>query len=191
MSFSLLLTTPLIILCTLHNSIAFFFFFLRNDVQKFIQHSSYENIMNSQHHTDTFWFTFYSFQIIPVCFLNCCYIPSWCPQTAICSDSKILFHPTSWAFAIFKFQLKFLIHSVELSETVLQLLVPWTICCYPELCNLTWNNVIYNTKFIAWYLRSLWHFTFKTPPLWKLTIQVLFLFLAARQKSNPGIPWQF
>lgn len=107
--------------------------FLRKNAQKLIPHSSCEGIMNSQYQSDIFCFAFYSFQIIPVCFLGCCYTPSWCPQAATYSDSRILvlivylFHPISWEISIFKFQLKFLIHSVELFETALQLLMPWAI----------------------------------------------------------------
>lgn len=61
------------ILCTSHNSTASFF---EKGCPKFIQHSGYESVMNSQRHTDIFWFAFYSFQIIPMCFLDCCYTPS-------------------------------------------------------------------------------------------------------------------
>lgn len=107
--------------------------FLRKDAQKLIQHSSCKSIMNSQHQSDIFCFAFYSFQIIPVCFLDCCYTPCWCPQAATYSDCRILvlivylFNPASWEISIFKFQLKILIHSVELFETALQLLTPWAI----------------------------------------------------------------
>lgn len=139
-----------------------------------------------QCHTHIFWFVFYSFQTIPACFLDCCYTPSWCPQTVHHIDSEILFlivylfHPASWAFVIFKFQPKFLIHFVELSSLFCNCLNPEQFAGIWKLWNVTWNHVIYDTKIIARYrprLKPLWHFTGKIPPLWKLTIQSLSLFL--------------
>lgn len=146
----------------------------------------YESIMDSERHTDIFWFAFYSFQIIPMCFFDCCYTLSWCPQTAICSGSKILFlivylfHPTSWALANFKFQLNFSFTLLSFSRLFCNCLSPEQFAVVWKLCKLTWNDVIYDIKITAWYrsqLRSLWHSTGKISPLWKLTIQSLSSFL--------------